>query len=95
MGSADHETEAAVSAKNFHLSMSIRGRLMNWRDRDNVGLFKDDSGLSMTPAAAKAELLDLLSKGHELIPMGPCDAFDKVTGCPGHLVADPEHERTT
>lgn len=32
----------------------------------------------------RAAMLDLLARGHELIPMNECEGFDPKTGCPGH-----------
>ncbi|WP_017234946.1 hypothetical protein [Pandoraea sp. B-6] len=74
--------------KSFHLCLDVRGALMNWKARDFKGMFKHDDGRMMTPAEAKAELLDELSQGHNFIPFGKCDNFDhKEHGCMGHPVA--------
>lgn len=68
-----------------HMSLDIKGALSNWKDRQFRGVFKHDDGRSMTPAEAKAELLDRLSHGELFIPCGPrCDNFDPKQGCLGH-----------
>lgn len=85
-------------ARTIHLAQSVRGALMNWEDHLWVNCCRDDSGRVMTPREVKAEFLDLLSKGVELIPFGgPCEGFDPVTGCPGHEIPDPSPapERST
>lgn len=72
-----------------HMCLCIRGALTNWSDRNFKGMFQHDDGRTMSPAEAKAELLEHLSKGHEVIPYGPCDNFDyRGAGCLGHVVAD-------
>ena len=77
----DAETETI-----HHMCLSVRGALMNWSDRQFVGVFRHDDGRSMSPSEAKEALLDELSKGREVIPCGPvCEGFDyKGGGCPGH-----------
>lgn len=63
---------------------------MNWPLRQFEGLFKKDDGTLMTAREARAALLDELSKGHEVIPIGECDNFDYKTGCRGHEMQEPE-----
>ncbi|WP_447639533.1 hypothetical protein [Pandoraea norimbergensis] len=73
--------------RKFHLCLDVRGALTNWKDRDFKGMFKHDDGRLMTPAEAKAELLEELSRGHNFIPFSKCDNFDhKERGCMGHPV---------
>lgn len=68
------------------MSLCIRGALKNWSDRNFKGMFKTDDGHTMTPSEAKDELLEHLSKGHEVIPFGTCDNFDYAGGgCLGHV----------
>jgi hypothetical protein len=76
-----------MPATKHHMKLSIRGCLMNWGPRSHGGL-NDDQGKPLSNAAAKAELLDLLSKGVEYLPIGDCDAWDPKTGCPGHAVEE-------
>jgi len=77
-----------MAKKSIHISMSVRGALLNWRDRDFEGVFKHDDGRPMTAREAKAALLEELSKGHEVIPSEGCDNFDVKKGCLGHTQAD-------
>ena len=66
--------------KIIHCCMSVRGAL---RNRDYTGIMHDD-GRPMTKSEAFDALCDELAKGHEVIPMGPCDNFDFKKGCLGH-----------
>lgn len=78
-----------MPSRIVHMQLSIRGALMNWRDREWVGVLTDDDGRKLSPREAKAALLDELAKGHEVLPIGPmCEGFDPVTGCPGHDAED-------
>ncbi|SEO65825.1 hypothetical protein SAMN05216316_0728 [Nitrosovibrio sp. Nv6] len=71
--------------KSYHMCLDVRGALTNWSDRNFRGVFTHDDGRKMTPAEAKSNLLDELSKGHEVIPCGKCDNFDfSGEGCLGH-----------
>lgn len=74
--------------RTVHVSLSIRGVLANWGNRDLVNLLKDAStGRYLTAPEAKAALLDELANGREMLPMGePCEGFDYKSGCPGHPV---------
>lgn len=72
----------------FHFSLSVKGALINWKTRDFRKMFKHENGTYYSPEEAKRALLDELSQGHEMIPMGDCDNFDYKTGCRGHR--DPE-----
>ncbi|WP_321895971.1 hypothetical protein [Paraburkholderia heleia] len=73
--------------RSFHMCLDVRGALTNWSKRDFRNMFKHDDGRTMTPDEAKAELLEQLSQGHNLIPFGKCDNFDhKEHGCLGHPV---------
>jgi hypothetical protein len=82
-------TKAFKSGHRYCMGLSVRGALTNWEDRRMRGMFKTDEGREMTPAEAKAELLDLLSKGHEQLPFGKCDNFDPKEGCLGHRIEPP------
>ncbi|WP_250489944.1 hypothetical protein [Caballeronia sp. INML2] len=83
-----------TESKSFHLCLDVRGALTNWKNKDFRGMFKHDDGRTMTPAEAKAELLEELSQGHNFIPFGTCDNFDhREHGCLGHPVAKATGEK--
>lgn len=68
-----------------HMSLDIRGALMNWSDQRFRGIFKHDDGRTMTVQEAKGELLDRLARGELFIPCtDKCDNFDPKVGCLGH-----------
>lgn len=67
------------------MCMSVRGFLMNAPRRNYKGMFRHADGRSMTPDEAKAQLLQYLSEGKQVIPFGDCDNFDYAgEGCRGH-----------
>jgi hypothetical protein len=79
-----------MSAKTMHMSLSVRGAL-KWPARMRRGLFRDiQTGRTLDADEAHERLLDLLSQGVELLPMGKCDGHNPKTGCPGHAVAPDE-----
>ncbi|MEM5371323.1 hypothetical protein V4C53_35560 [Paraburkholderia azotifigens] len=81
--------------RSFHMCLDVRGALTNWKKKDFAGMFKHESGRTMTPDEAKAQLLDELSKGHNFIPYGTCDNFDhKEHGCMGHPVEQARDTKT-
>ena len=70
----------------YHMCMSVRGAL-NWDKKTlkrNAKGFTNKDGKTMTPDEVRAALMDELSKGREVIPLGECDNFDFKTGCKGH-----------
>lgn len=77
-----------------HMKMSIRGCLMNWSDDEQIEAFQDKDGNPLSTREAKAMLLDELSKGHEVIPVGnECEGFDySGQGCPGHPMPDEDSD---
>lgn len=64
--------------KMLHMSLSVRGAL-RWPDNLLVALFP-----GCNAEEAREQLLIALEDGWSVLPMGDCDGFDKVTGCPGH-----------
>jgi hypothetical protein len=76
------------------MCLSISGAL-NWSIREtnkNIGKngwIKKDDGSLFTYYEFRNYLMDELTKGHEVLPIGDCDNFDYKTGCMGHGV--PEH----
>lgn len=79
-----------MSAKTVHMSLSIRGMLMKPTREFNRAskAFTTDDGRPMTPQQVRSSLLELLGKGHEVMPLGECDNFDKKKGCRGHVVKE-------
>lgn len=80
----------------LHTCISIRGMLHTYTAKD-WRLFAryctNDDGTKATPYEAKESVLDLLSKGHEYIPIGePCEGFSPKTGCPGHRKPEAPNE---
>lgn len=73
-------------SRTMHCCLSVRGAL-NWPKREmkkNCNWIKKDDGSRFTPDELRDALMDELAKGHEVIPMGPCDNFDYKHGCRGH-----------
>lgn len=66
-----------------HMGLSVRGAL-RWSKTQLGRMFRHESGRWMTAQEAHEILCDHLAAGHEVLPMGPCEGFDYVTGCPGH-----------
>lgn len=72
-----------------HLCVDIRGVLLNWKDDDIAGMFKNDDGTPMSAREVKITLMDELLKGHKVLPIGDkCDNFSYEDGCQGHEVDD-------
>jgi hypothetical protein len=74
------------------MAMSVEGVLKNYTpkqfEKAHYDCFKDAEGRLIHPREARRNLEELWAQGVHLIPMGDCDAFDPVTGCPGHPVPD-------
>lgn len=74
-------------ATKRHMSLSVRGVLTNWNDKDLCGVFTYDDGREMSSREAKVFLLEELAKGRLKIPCGDlCEGYSYQTGCPGHEV---------
>lgn len=73
-----------------HVALNVRGALA-WPKRELKGLLTDNDGRKLSPDQARSALMDMLSQGIELLPIGDCDGFDYKTGCAGH----PAPEQTT
>lgn len=72
-----------VKSQRTHLCIDIRGALRNARNL--VGSVKNDEGRKLTLHEIEEWLMDELSKGRRVLPMGkPCEGFDYQEGCPGH-----------
>lgn len=69
--------------KIVHMVIDIRG-VLGWPNKKLAGLFTE-GGKPLTAQQAREYLLDKLSEGYRVLPMGKeCEGFDKVNGCPGH-----------
>jgi len=75
-------TDTPKFTRTIHMAMNIRGCL---RNRAFKGFTKND-GSPMKPSEAQEALMQLLAEGHEVMPIGECPDFDKITGCPGHPI---------
>jgi hypothetical protein len=74
--------------KTIHMCVSVRG-MLNWTaaetKRNLCSITKSDGSRYASVGEFKNELLDEISRGHEVIPIGEaCEGFDYKTGCPGH-----------
>ena len=75
----------------YHCCLNVRGALKNMPRKHLAKMFKSaTTGKFLPVGEAEDVLLDHLSKGREVIPLGPaCEGFDYAgTGCPGHEVAE-------
>lgn len=74
-------------SKTIHVCASVRG-MLNWPHAEFKCALKymkkEDGSLFRSIPELRDALMDELSKGHEVIPMGECEGFDYKTGCPGH-----------
>ncbi len=81
----------------IHMCVSIRG-MLNWSEaetkRNLRSITKSDGTRYKSVAEFRNDLMDELSGGHEVLPMGElCDGFDYKKGCPGHEQAGELPER--
>jgi hypothetical protein len=70
------------------MCVSVRG-MLHWSPaetkRNLRSITKSDGTRFASVAEFRAELMDELVRGHEVIPMGEsCEGFDYKKGCPGH-----------
>lgn len=68
-------------SRHLHLSLDIRGAL---RNKDGWKAVSSPDGRRVTKEEAREWLMDRLSEGKRVLPMGPCEGFSFQTGCPGH-----------
>ena len=70
-----------------HMCLSVRGALC-WSEEEYKGALKwmkqDDGSPFASINKLRDALMDELSQGHEVVPMGKCDNFDWKKGCRGH-----------
>lgn len=80
-----------VARTKYHLAQDIEGAIRNWKfPKDYRNVFKKDDGTFSTPEETRSYLFDKLREGKHLLPIGNCEGFDFVTGCPGHPATDEE-----
>jgi hypothetical protein len=82
-----NHTETAPALRTgttYHVGVDVRGALLNWKAREFGSCCRHDDGRRMTAREARLAFMDELSKGHEIIPCGPCDNWDWQKGCLGH-----------
>jgi len=80
-------------SRRFHMGLSVRGAL-RWPVSELAKLLRDSDGDGgfLSPQDAREALMEELSKGHEVLPIGDCPDWDYTTGCPGHEEADEAKE---
>lgn len=80
------------TSKTIHMSQSIEGALKNYTPRQFEKQFANcitgPDGKLIHPREARKLFQQKFDAGERLIPMGDCDGFDPVTGCPGHPCTD-------
>ena len=71
---------------SYHMGIDVRGVLRQGMAeiRRLAKCATDDNGRPMTAADVEAELRLHAARGHRVIPMGRCDAWDWQDGCRGH-----------
>ena len=74
--------------KTIHMCVSVRG-MLNWSDRETTRnlstMTKGDGSRFSSVYEFRNALMDQLSKGREVLPLGTaCEGFCYKTGCPGH-----------
>jgi hypothetical protein len=72
-----------MGSKIYHVSLSVKGAL---RQRKKI-TYMEDNGKQISDAEAREFLMQCLSEGKRLIPIGKeCEGYSYETGCPGHEV---------
>ena len=71
------------TGRTVHLGLSVRGAL-RWPNRDLARMLRHENGKLMSGRDAREALMQVLSEGTEMLPIGECDDFDPKTGCRGH-----------
>jgi hypothetical protein len=79
-------------SRTIHLCVSVRG-MLNWSTSEtkrNLKSFTKSDGTRYSDIHEfRNALMDELSRGREVLPMGEaCEGFDYKTGCPGHEDSD-------
>lgn len=72
-------------SKSYCMGVDVKGVLTNWKKKDLAKLFIDEeTGRYDSAEEARSQLMDMLSEGKLVVPMGECDNWDYRTGCKGH-----------
>lgn len=74
--------------RTIHMCVSVRG-MLNWSDKETKRNMRTVTKADGSPYTNiydfRNALMDELSQGHEVLPLGSkCDGFDYKDGCPGH-----------
>ncbi len=72
--------------KSMHMGICVKGYLKKPLSEMKNVFFNNNTGEFLSTQEARDYLLDELSKGHLVIPIGQCPDWDYVHGCPGHVV---------
>jgi hypothetical protein len=79
--------------RKVHVCLSVRGALN--QTKAEMKLMASSITVNgkqlKTADEVRNFLLDELSQGHEVLPIGECDNFDWKTGCKGHEWLKPEN----
>jgi len=68
-----------------HMTINIAGILGDkWKRKSLKGMFEDENGRVLGNIEAREMLAQMLAEGKKLFPVGECEGFDYITGCPGH-----------
>ena len=75
-------------SKTVHMCVSVRG-MLNWSTAETKRQLKfittKDGNRFSSVDEFRNELMDELSRGHEVLPLGEaCEGFNYKNGCPGH-----------
>lgn len=70
-----------MSRTHYHFSQSIEGALKNWNRLEWLNVARNNG---MTIEEIKIEFEIMLVQGKRLLPLGDCEGFSYVDGCPGH-----------
>lgn len=74
-----------MSTRRYHLSVNIEGLLEQYRKKSMRGLLTTD-GKKLSDAQAREFCYQCLREGMRVLPIGDCEDFDPIEGCPGHDV---------
>jgi len=69
---------------HYHRGIKIEHALKNWSedDREHVSRMNECG-----PEEVKNYFINSQNEGKRFVPAEPCDNFDDLTGCRGHLVS--------
>jgi hypothetical protein len=79
-------------SRTIHMCVSVRG-MLRWSNaetkRNLRSMTKDDGSKFTSVDEFRSALMDQLSRGREVLPLGAaCDGFDYKVGCPGHETSE-------